>query len=173
MNPGRRLKCPDCGWWGGHAMTCPEMSKPNPRPGIREKDLFEWADVDPSDPAMAERLADMGGAAGGAAAGAGGPADGHMGYKSGGSAEAPTTVDSATLEAEAAGMGHSMTSDATARLLAQDIEALETTNPDQLAMDAPDMTNVGSNAVKAEFEKCTLCKIKVSVYTVQWVLNTQ
>ena len=57
MNPGRRIKCPDCGWWGGHSLSCPEMSKDVPRSGLREKDLFEWEDVDTSDPATMERLA--------------------------------------------------------------------------------------------------------------------
>lgn len=65
MNPGRRIKCPDCGWWGGHALTCPEMSKDVPRSGLRDKPLFEWEDVDTSDPATMARLGAMGDATGG------------------------------------------------------------------------------------------------------------
>jgi len=46
------------------------MSKDVPRSGLRDKDLFEWEDVDTSDPDTAARLGLQGGAANSDATGA-------------------------------------------------------------------------------------------------------
>eukprot|EP00041_Stephanoeca_diplocostata_P025549 m.671284 g.671284 ORF g.671284 m.671284 type:complete len:341 (+) comp22769_c0_seq47:443-1465(+) len=53
MEPGKRLQCPDCQWWGGHDLNCPEMKKDIPRSGIRDNPL-RWDDASPK--AMQERL---------------------------------------------------------------------------------------------------------------------
>jgi hypothetical protein len=142
-------------------MTCVEMSKENPRAGVRDKDLFEWADVDPSAPTD-PRLADITAAAS-ADADATGVADGRMGYRGRGASEGSGAMDSAALEEEARGIGGSVASERMKQMLADDIEALEATNADELAIEAPDLSTTGSREIKADFQKCSLCSINVTI----------
>eukprot|EP00041_Stephanoeca_diplocostata_P025544 m.670999 g.670999 ORF g.670999 m.670999 type:complete len:373 (+) comp22769_c0_seq11:443-1561(+) len=141
MEPGKRLQCPDCQWWGGHDLNCPEMKKDIPRSGIRDNPL-RWDDASPK--AMQERLRSE--------APTNTDRDMEQDRKSADSAGGPSQEFQSELFA--------LQTPTFAR------KRLDDTNVhSKIAQDiytsAPDMTASGQLDIKTPLQKCTTCKIKI------------